>query len=134
MLLFPISSCLRLALSPGRSFRKSCFVFLPPAPEFFPPGNWRDLKGTAIKMAAHPASRLCPCRGRGPRALPCTRPGCRRAWLPGTDRCQFQPQKSRLGLGYSHLLSLAGWSAMTPASSPKIDENNPQLHRSHASF
>lgn len=133
MLLFPISSCLRLALSPERSFRKSCFVFFPPR-IFFPPGDWRGLKGTAIKMAAHPASWLCPRRGRGPQALPCTCPDCRRAWLPGTDHCHFQPQKSRLGLNYSHLLCLAGWSPMTPASSPKIDENNPQLRRSHASF
>lgn len=132
MLSFNISSCLRLALSPGRSFWKVLFFF----PQIPPPhpGDWRKLTVTATKMAAQLVSWSPSPGSEGHAFLPCTRPGCSRAWLLCTDHSHFQLQGFRLGLGCPPLLSLAGWNPVTPASSPKIDENNPPLRLSNASF
>lgn len=132
MLLFNISSCLRLALGLERSSGR-VFFSLPPL-SVFPSGDWRELGGTATQVAARPASQVRGPRDRRAAGRPCTRPRRRCAWLPHSRGCHLQPQEFRPRLGCLPLYSLAGWSPMTPASSPKIDKNNPQPDLSNASF
>lgn len=64
-MLFNISSCLRLAWSPERSFRKGS-----PRPlNVFTSGDWRELRGTATNMAARPGSRSAGPGAGGPHAV-----------------------------------------------------------------
>lgn len=111
MLLSNISSCLRLALSPEYSSGRVVFLF------FFPLRLER-----AEGNRQNPMSLLWPSQRLG---CECTRPLAHTPVGPVRLPCS---ETSSL-----HLRP-AAWSPLTPESPPKIDNNNPWLCLSNASF